>query len=112
MRVVVFIRASKDSAASVGPSRELLDGMARYSDELTRSGIVLGGEALHPNAEGRHVVLSSGAVTPTETPPRVSTCWLWHVRSIEEAVEWVRRFPAPAPGEERELEIRPVLEDA
>ncbi len=112
MRVVVFVKASKNSAAGVAPSPELLDGMARYNDELARAGIVLGAEELQPNAEGRHVLLSGGTGKPTETPPPISACWLWHVRSIEEAVEWVRRFPAPAPGEERELEIRLVIEDA
>jgi hypothetical protein len=115
MRVMVIVKATKSSEAGVKPNKELLGAMGNYNEELVKAGIMLAGEGLHPSAKGKRVLFSGGKRTVIdgpfgETKELVAGFWLWKVKSIEEAVEWVRRCPDPMPGEEAVIEIRPVFE--
>ena len=115
MRVMVIVKATKKSEAGALPSEKLLADMGKFNEELVRAGVMLAGEGLHPSARGKRVVFSGGKKKVidgpfAETKELVAGFWLWQVKSIEEAVEWVRRCPDPMPGEEAVIEIRPVFE--
>src|SRR5882672_1052269 len=117
MRVMVIVKATKNSEAGVMPSEQLLADMGKYNEELVKAGIMLAGEGLHPSSKGKRIQFSGGKRTIvngpfTETKELIAGYWLWQVKSIEEAVEWARRCPDPMPGEDAELEIRPVFEAA
>jgi len=110
---MVIVKANKDSEAGVLPSTELLTEMGRFNEELVRAGVMLAGEGLHPSAKGVRVKFAAGksVVTDgpfTETKELIAGFWLWQVKSMEEAVEWLRRSPFRHGGEE--LEIRRVFE--
>ncbi|MFB2771573.1 YciI family protein [Pelatocladus sp. BLCC-F211] len=114
MKVMVMIKATKDSEAGVMPSEELLSEMGKYNEELVKAGILLAGEGLHPSSKGVRVRFSGTQRTTidgpfTETKELIAGFWLWEVQSIEEAIAWVKRCPNPMPGES-EIEIRPVFE--
>jgi hypothetical protein len=115
MRVMVMVKATKNSEAGVMPSEELLAAMGKFNEQLLRAGILLAGEGLHPSSKGKRIQLSGGKRKVVDGPfaeakELVAGFWLWQVKSIEEAVEWARRCPDPMPGEDAELEIRPVFE--
>ncbi|MPY89910.1 MAG: YciI family protein [Luteitalea sp.] len=115
MRVMVIVKATKNSEAGVMPSEKLLAEMGQFNEELVKAGIMLAGEGLHPSSKGKRVRFSGGKKTVIDGPfaeakELIAGYWIWHVKSIEEAVEWVRRCPDPMPDEEAELEIRPVFE--
>jgi len=115
MRVMVFVKATKNSEAGVMPSEQLLTEMGKFNEKLVEAGIMLAGEGLHPSRRGRRVRFAGGKTTVIdgpfpETEELVAGFWLWQVKSLEEAVEWVRRCPDPMPGEEAVIEIRPVFE--
>jgi hypothetical protein len=110
---MVIVKASKDSEAGVLPSRELLGEMARYNEELIKAGVMLSGEGLHSSAKGVRLRFGGGKVTATdgpftETKELIAGFWLWQVKSMEEAIEWLRRSPFRKGNEE--LEIRRVFE--
>lgn len=114
MRVMVIIKATRESEAGVMPSEELLAAMGRYNDELVKAGVMLAGEGLHPSAKGKRVRFAGSTRTVidgpfAETKELIAGFWLWQVKSMEEAVEWLKRCPNPMPGES-EIEIRPVFE--
>lgn len=114
MRVMVIVKATRESEAGVMPSEELLAAMGRYNDELVKAGVMLAGEGLHPSAKGKRVRFAGSTRTVidgpfAETKELIAGFWLWQVRSMEEAVEWLKRCPNPMPGES-EVEIRPVFE--
>ena len=112
MRVMVIVKASKESEAGEMPSEKVLADMGRYNDELVKAGVMLAGEGLHPTSKGKRVRFSGKERTVvdgpfTETKELVAGFWLWQVRSMDEAVEWLKR----APFEEGDaVEIRPVFE--
>ena len=115
MRVMVIVKATKGSEAGEMPSETLLADMGQYNEELVKAGVMLAGEGLTPSRKGKRVRFSGGKKTVidgpfAETKELVAGFWLWQVKSIDEAVEWVRRCPDPMPGEESEIEIRPVFE--
>ncbi len=115
MRCMILIKATADSEAGTLPGEELLIAMGRYNEELVRAGVMLAGEGLHPSSRGKRVRLSGDQRTVidgpfAETKELLAGFWLWQVRSMEEAVEWVKRMPNPMPGTEPEIEIRPVFE--
>jgi hypothetical protein len=115
MRVMVIIKASKDSEAGALPTTAELEAMGKYNEELVKAGVMLAGDGLHPSSKGKRVRFSGGKKTVvdgpfTEAKEIVAGFWIWQVKSMEEAVEWVRRCPDPRPGEEAEIEIRPVHE--
>ena len=115
MKVMVIVKATKNSEAGAMPTEQLLSDMARYNEELVSAGVMLDGEGLHPSAKGKRIVFSGSNRTVVdgpfaETKELVAGYWIWQVRSMEEAVEWARRCPDPMPGENAELEIRPIFE--
>jgi len=114
MRVMVIIKADKDTEAGVMPSEQLLAEMGKYNEELVKAGVMLAGEGLHPSSKGKRVKFSGGKRTVIdgpfiETKELIAGFWLWQVGSMEEAVEWVRRMPNPL-DTEAEIEIRRVFE--
>ena len=115
MKVMVIVKATKNSEAGVMSSEKDFAEMGSYNEELVKAGILLAAEGLHPSSKGIRIRFAGGKRTVvdgpfTETKELVAGFWLWQVKSIEEAVEWARRCPNPMPGEDAELEIRPVFE--
>ena len=115
MRVMVIVKATKSSEAGALPSEKLLAEMGKYNEELVKAGVMLAGEGLHPSSKGKRVAFSGGKKTVVdgpfaETKELIAGFWLWQVKSMDEALEWVRRCPDPMPGEESVIEIRPVFE--
>jgi hypothetical protein len=111
---MVMVKATQDSEAGVMPSEQLLTEMGAYNEELIKAGIMLAGEGLHPSSKGARVRFSGDQRTVidgpfAETKELVAGYWLWQVRSMDEAIEWLKRCPNPMPGES-EIEIRPVFE--
>jgi hypothetical protein len=114
MRVMVMVKATKESEAGKMPTTDLLAAMGKYNEELVKAGVMLAGEGLHPSAKGKRVRFSGKSRTVVdgpfaETKELVAGFWLWQVKSMEEAVEWVRRCPNPMESDS-EIEIRRVFE--
>ena len=115
MKVMVIVKATKNSEAGVMPSEQLLTEMGNYNEELVKAGIMLAGEGLQPSSKGKRIKISGRQRSVVdgpfaETKELIAGYWVWQVRSMDEAVEWARRCPDPMPGEEAELEIRPLFE--
>jgi hypothetical protein len=118
MRVMVFVKATKNSEAGTMPSKDMEDmltKMGQYNEELVKAGILLAADGLQPSSKGKRVRFGAGKKVVvdgpfTETKELVAGYWLWQVKSMDEAVEWVRRCPDPMPGEQSEIEIRPLYE--
>lgn len=115
MRVMVIIKADKDTEAGVMPGEDVLAAMGNFNEELVKAGIMLAGEGLHPSSRGKRIQL--GAMSPkvidgpfAETKELIAGFWLWKVKSMEEAVEWAKRIPNPRRAEAT-IEIRKVFED-
>ncbi len=114
MRCMVMIRATRDSEAGVMPGEKLLSEMGAFNEELVKAGVLLAGEGLQPSAKGARVMFSGDQRQAVEGPfapagELIAGFWLWQVRSLDEAIEWVRRCPRPFAGE-GVIEIRPVFE--
>ena len=114
MRVMVIVKASKSSESGALPDQKLLADMGKFNEELVKAGVMLAGEGLHPTSKGKRVRFSGSKRTVidgpfTETKELIAGFWLWQVRSMEEAVEWLKRCPNPH-KEDSEIEIRPVFE--
>ena len=114
MKVMVMVKATKESEAGMMPSEQLLTEMGNFNEELVKAGIMLVGEGLHPSSKGVRVRFSGANRTAiegpfSETKELIAGYWLWQVNSMEEAIAWVKRCPNPMPGES-EIEIRPVFE--
>ena len=115
MRVMVIVKATKNSEAGVMPNEKLLAEMGKYNEELVKAGVMLGGDGLKPSSKGKRLVLSAGkkAIVDgpfVETKELIAGYWLWQVKDLDEALAWARRCPEPMPGEESILELRPVFE--
>jgi len=116
MRVMVMVKATPESEAGKMPSTELLAAMGKFNEELVEAGVMLAGEGLHPSAKGKRVHFAGDTRRVIDGPfaeskELVAGFWLWQVKSMDEAVEWVRRCPNPMEGES-EIEIRPLFEAA
>jgi hypothetical protein len=114
MRVMVMVKASPESEAGQMPTEQLLSDMLKYNEELVKSGIMLAGDGLHPSSRGKRVRFEGPKRTVvdgpfTETKELIAGYWIWQVRSMEEAVEWVKRCPNPMESDS-EIEIRQVFE--
>jgi hypothetical protein len=114
MRVMVLIKANKDSEAGVLPSEKLLTEMGKFNEELVKAGVMLAGEGLHASSKGKRVRFSGGKQTVidgpfAETKELLAGFWIWKVKSMDEAIGWVRRIPNPD-GQDGEVEVRPVVE--
>jgi hypothetical protein len=114
MRVMVLIKATDDSEAGVMPSEQLLSEMMEFNEELVKAGMMLAGDGLHPSSKGARVAFSGSERKVidgpfAETKELLAGYWVWQVKSLDEAIEWVKRIPNPT-GEEGVVEIRPVFE--
>jgi hypothetical protein len=114
MRFMVIVKASKESEAGILPSQELLEKMGQFNEELVKAGVMLAGEGLQASSKGARVRFSGPRRTVidgpfAETKELIAGFWLWQVKSVEEAIEWVKRCPNPT-GVEAEIEIRQVFE--
>jgi hypothetical protein len=114
MRVMVLVKATKDSEDGILPSEQLLRDMGNFNEELVKAGIMLDGQGLKPTSQGKRVVFNGAKRTVldgpfAETKELVAGYWLWQVKSMDEAIEWVKRCPNPMPTES-EIEIRPIYE--
>jgi hypothetical protein len=115
MRFMVIVKATEDSEAGVMPSEELLAAMGNYNEELVKAGIMLAGEGLQPSAKGARVRFSGSKRTVmdgpfSETKELIAGFWIWQTKSLEEAIEWVKKCPNPMAGDS-EIEIRQVFEN-
>ena len=115
MRVMVIIKANKESEAGVLPDAKFLAEMGQYNEELVKAGVMLAGEGLHPSSKGKRVRFSAGKVSVidgpfAETKELIAGFWMWRVKSMDEAVEWLKRCPSPADAPDGEIEIRQVFE--
>ncbi|UXU91859.1 YciI family protein [Burkholderia sp. S-53] len=113
MRVMVIVKATADSEAGKMPGTELLAAMGQYNEELVKAGVMLAGEGLHPSSRGKRVHFAGKDRTVidgpfAETKELIAGYWLWEVKSMDEAIEWVKRCPNPMPGES-DIEIRQVF---
>jgi len=115
MKVMVMIKANKESEAGEMPSEQLLTEMMKYNEELVNAGVMLAGEGLHPSSKGKRVkfsgtkrIVSDGPFA--ETKELVAGFWIWKVASMDEAIEWIKKCPNPMPDSEPEIEIRPIFE--
>jgi hypothetical protein len=114
MRFMVMVKATPESEAGQMPSTELLEAMTRYNEELAKAGIMLAGEGLHPSSRGARVRFSGKNRTVidgpfAETKELVAGFWIWQVKSLEEAIEWLKRCPNPMEGES-DIEIRQIFD--
>ena len=114
MRCMVIVKANKDSEAGIMPKQKLLAEMGKFNEELVKAGVLLAGEGLQPSSKGKRVRFSGEKRTVidgpfSETKELIAGFWLWQVKSMEEAIEWVKRCPNPHEGE-AEIEIRQVFE--
>ncbi len=114
MRVMVLVKATEDSEAGVMPSTELIEAMGQYNAELVKAGVMLSGEGLQPTSKGKRVVFDGESREVIDGPFRVTNelvagFWMWEVKDMDEAVEWVKRCPNPMLSRS-EVEIRPVFE--
>jgi hypothetical protein len=115
MRIMVMVQATKRSEAGALPDQKLVTDMDKYNEELVKAGIMLAGDGLHPSSKGKRVRFGAGKKVVVdgpfaETKELVAGFWIWQVKSMDEALEWVRRCPDPMPGEESEIELRPLYE--
>lgn len=115
MRVMVMIKATRNSEAGAAPTEQLAADMTRFNEALVQAGIMLGGDGLQPTSKGKRVRFSGDKRLVTdgpfaETKEVIAGYWVWQVKSMDEAIEWVRRCPHPMPGEDTEIEIRPLYE--
>jgi hypothetical protein len=115
MRFMVIVKADKNSEAGIMPDEKLLADMGKYNEELAKAGVMLAGEGLHPSSKGKRVRFSGSTRKVidgpfSETKELIAGFWLIQAKSMDEAVEWVKRAPNPMPGTESEIEIRQVFE--
>ena len=116
MRVMVLVKATEDSEKGILPTTEMFETMGRYNEELVNAGIMRAGEGLKPSSQGKRIVFDGTGRTVidgpfAETRELVAGFWLWEVKDLAEAIEWVKRCPNPMPGPS-EIEIRPLYEAA
>jgi hypothetical protein len=112
MRVLVAVKANKDSEAGIMPTKEILTAMGKFNEELVKAGVMLAAEGLHPSSKGKRIRFEGGKkiITDgpfTETKELIAGFWLWQVRSMDEAIEWLKRSPFDGGAE---VEVRPVFE--
>lgn len=115
MRFMVIVKASKDSEAGVMPDEKILAEMGAFNEEMTKAGVLLAADGLHPSSKGARVRFSGSKRTVidgpfAETKELIAGFWILQVKNLEEAIEWIKRAPNPHPGQETDVEIRQVFE--
>ncbi len=113
MKVMVIVKATKESEAGEMPSQELLTAMGNYNEELVKAGIMLSGDGLHPSSKAKRIHFSGDKRSVldgpfTETKELIAGFWIWQVKSMDEAIAWVKRCPNPMPGDS-DIDIRPIF---
>ncbi len=114
MKVMVIVKATKESEAGIMPSVELMEAMGKYNEELVKAGIMLAGDGLKPSSAGARVHFDGASRTLTdgpfaETKELIAGFWIWQVSSLQEAIDWVKKCPNPMPGSS-DIDIRPLYE--
>jgi len=114
MKFMVMVKATKNSEAGVMPDEKMLAAMLKYNEELVKAGIMKAGEGLHPSSKGARVRFSGSQRKVidgpfAETKELVAGYWIWECKSLQEAIEWLKKCPNPMPGEDSEVEIRQVF---
>lgn len=117
MRVMVIVKATKDSEAGVMPSPELLAEMGAFNEELAKAGVMLDGAGLKASSHGARVQFSGASRSVVdgpfaETKELIAGYWVWQVKDLAEAIAWAKRCPHPHPGTDTHLEIRPLFEES
>ena len=117
MRVMVIVKASKDSEAGVMPGKQLFEEMGKFNEELVKAGLMLDGAGLKASSHGARVRFEGARRMVIDGPfaeskELIAGYWLWKVKDVAEAIEWVKRCPHPQPGEDTEIEIRPLFEES
>lgn len=116
MRVMVIVKATKDSEAGIMPEAQLLADMGRFNGELVKAGMMLDGAGLRPSSHGARVRFAGSERSvidgPFASPDLIAGYWVWQVKDMAEAIEWAKRCPNPHPGAETEIEIRPLFEES
>ena len=115
MRFLVMVKATPESEKGIMPTKELLEAMGKYNEQLVNAGVMLAGEGLHPSSKGARVRFSGSKRTVidgpfSETKELVAGFWLFQCKSLAECIEWVKRCPNPMPNEDSDIEIRPIFE--
>ena len=115
MRFIVMVKATPNSEAGVMPEPEMFEAMGKFNEDLVKAGIMKAGEGLHPSSQGARVHFSGTKRTVVdgpfaETKELVAGYWLWECKSLQEAIEWVKKCPNPMPGEDSDIEIRRIFE--
>jgi hypothetical protein len=115
MRFLVMVKATPNSEAGVMPGPEMFEAMGKYNEQLVKAGIMKAGEGLHPSSTGARVHFSGSQRTVVdgpfaETKELVAGYWLWECKSLQEAIDWVKKCPNPMPGEDSDIEIRRIYE--
>jgi hypothetical protein len=115
MKVMVMVKATEQSEAGEMPTERLLSEMLSFNEQLVKAGVMLAGDGLHPSSKGVRVAFSGGDRKVingpfAETKELLAGFWVWQVKSMDEAIEWVKRVPNPDPGTEAVIEIRPIFE--
>jgi hypothetical protein len=116
MKVMVIVKATRNSEAGEMPSEKLMLEMGKYNEELIKAGIMQAGEGLHPSVKGKRIIMSTGGKRTVvdgpfaETKELIAGFWIWKVKDMAEAVAWAKKCPDPMPGEEAQLELRPAFE--
>ena len=116
MRVMVIVKATPTSEAGGMPDEKMLTDMGKFNEELVKAGVMLAGDGLHASSKGKRMMLSAGKRTIVdgpfaETKELVAGYWIWQVKSMDEAMAWVQRCPDPMPGEDSQLEVRPIMSE-
>lgn len=117
MRVMVIVKATSESEAGVMPPVGLLEAMGKFNQELVEAGLMLDGAGLKPTSQGARVSFTGASRTATmgpfeRTKDLIAGYWVWNVKDVAEAIEWVKRCPHPHPGHDTEIEIRPLFEES
>ena len=117
MRVIVFVKATKDSEAGKPPTKELVEQMGKFNEELQKAGVLVDAAGLRPSSKSKRVRFSGSERKVidgpfAETKELIAGYWLWEVKSLDDAVQWLKRCPHPHPGTTAEVEIRPLLDES
>jgi hypothetical protein len=117
MRVMVIVKATRPSEDGIMPTEDLLTQMGKFNDELIKAGVMVDGGGLKPTSKGKRLKFSGDARSVYDGPfgepgDQIAGFWLWKVESVEEAMEWLKKCPHPHPGEDCEIEVRPLYEEA
>jgi hypothetical protein len=115
MRFIVMVRANKESEAGVMPSEKLISEMGKFNEEMVKAGVMLEGEGLHPSSKGARIRFDGGSRSVidgpfTETKELIAGFWIIQVKSLDEAIEWMKRAPSPFEGGPSEIEIRQIFD--